>query len=75
MLRDENWNTFSTPIGYPVQGIYRKGYDGTDINAVDRSHFPMIKDKPESRENYHLVATADDYSKVSVFKFPVLKKG
>jgi len=59
------------PIGYPVQGIYKKGYDGTDINAVDRSNFPVGNKAPN---NYHLLATGDDYSKVSVYRYPSLKK-
>ena len=38
MLRDEKWSNWTCTIGFPVQGIWRSGEDGTDINAVDRSH-------------------------------------
>ncbi|KRW98348.1 WD40-repeat-containing domain [Pseudocohnilembus persalinus] len=72
MNRDEKWNSWTVPIGYQVQGIFRKGYDGTDINAVDRSNFPVGNKAPQ---NYHLLATGDDYSRVNVFKYPSIQKG
>ncbi len=42
--------------GWPVQGIWAPGMDGSDINAVARSH------------SGHLVATSDDLGKVNVFR-------
>jgi len=59
------------PIGWPVQGIYQKFYDGTDINAVDRSNFPFSNISPE---NYHLLVAGDDYGNLLCFKFPTLQK-
>jgi hypothetical protein len=50
-----------------VQGIWRNGYDGTDINCVDRSNLPFGNKKPN---NYHLVAMGDDDSKVNILRFP-----
>lgn len=41
-MRDEKWDTFTCPLGFPVMGIWpasRPGEghaDGTDINAVCR---------------------------------------
>ena len=29
------WDTFTCTLGWPVQGIWPPGSDGTDINAVD----------------------------------------
>lgn len=57
MNRDEKWSSWTVPIGYPVQGIYRKGQDGTDINAVDRTNLPVGNKAPY---NYHLLVTGDD---------------
>lgn len=37
--------------------------DGSDINAVARSH------------SGHLLATSDDLGQVNLFRYPVLKKG
>ena len=34
--------------------------DGSDINAVDRSH------------SAHLIATADDLGKLNIFRYPCL---
>ena len=38
MLRDETWNTWSCILGWPVQGVFQSGWDGSDVNMVDRSH-------------------------------------
>ena len=43
-----------------MAGVYPKGADGTDINAVD-----VIHEK-------QLVAASDDFGSVTVFKYPVL---
>eukprot|EP00042_Codosiga_hollandica_P038025 m.305316 g.305316 ORF g.305316 m.305316 type:complete len:725 (+) comp55287_c0_seq1:96-2270(+) len=57
-VRDVQWATQSLTLGWSVQGMWPKGADGTDINAVDRSH------------SKQLLASADDFSLVKLFKFP-----
>ncbi len=47
------------PLGWPVQGIWPPCSDGSDINSVDRS------------DNRDVLATADDFGKVKLFKYPV----
>jgi len=59
-LRDVQWGTWTCVLGWPVQGIWQAEQDGTDINAVDRSH---SRDKP-------LLVTGDDSGKVSLFRYP-----
>ena len=44
-----------------MQGIWPSAADGTDINAVDRSH------------NRRLLCTADDFGKVKLFEYPCIK--
>ena len=61
-LKDETWKTWSLPIGWHTQGIWPACSDGTDINAVDRS--------PDKA----LIATADDYGMVKLFRYPCPKK-
>lgn len=34
--KDEIWADWSSPLGWPVQGIFPPCADGSDINAVDR---------------------------------------
>jgi WD40 repeat protein len=34
----KSWSTFTCPLGWDVQGIWPPNVDGTDINAVERSH-------------------------------------
>ena len=57
-LCDVTWATWTCPLGLPVQGIYPKMSDGSDITAVHRS--------PDGR----LLVTADDFRKVNLFAFP-----
>jgi len=57
-LRDVEMETYTCTLGFPVCGIWPVGYDGTDINSVSRSH------------NSTLVATADDFGLVNIFRYP-----
>merc|ERR1711871_480849 len=57
-LRDTAWDTWTCTIGWPGQGIWPPGADGTDINSVDRS--------PDES----LLVTADDFGKVKLFRYP-----
>ncbi|CAM9389597.1 unnamed protein product, partial [Ectocarpus fasciculatus] len=57
-LKDVKWATWTCTLGWPVQGIWPPAADGTDVNAVDRSH------------SGHLVATSDDFGKVSLIRYP-----
>jgi echinoderm microtubule-associated protein-like 6 len=59
-LMNTEWSTWTCPLGWPVQGIWPPCADGTDINAVDRS------------PGGSLLATADDFGKVKVFRYPVV---
>jgi WD40 repeat protein len=59
-LRDTKWHTQSCTLGWNVQGIWRAGIDGSDINAVRRSH------------SGHLLAVVDDFGKVSLYRCPTL---
>lgn len=62
-MRDEPWATYSAHIGWAVQGIWPPGFDGSDINHVDRSNEPI-------QDGYQLIASADDLGKVKVFRYP-----
>ncbi|CAG9326453.1 unnamed protein product [Blepharisma stoltei] len=62
-FKDEAWKTWSCIIGWPVQGIWPPCSDGTDVNALNRS--------PSRR----VVATADDFGQVKLFKYPCAVKG
>ena len=57
-LHDLRWASWSCPLGLPVQGIYPKMSDGSDINSVHRS--------PDGR----LLVTCDEFRKVNLFRFP-----
>jgi WD40 repeat protein len=62
-LRDVRWSSWTCTLGWPVQGIWPAGADGTDINAVDRSN------------SGHLIATSDDFGNVRVLRYPCVEEG
>lgn len=57
-LRDVKWDSWTCTLGWPVQGIWPPGADGSDINAVSRSH------------SGHLMATSDDFGALKLFRYP-----
>ena len=57
-LKDTKWDTWTSTLGWPVQGIWPKHADGTDVNAACRS------------ADGEVVATADDFGLVKLFRYP-----
>ncbi|XP_028817944.1 echinoderm microtubule-associated protein-like 2 isoform X1 [Denticeps clupeoides] len=57
-MRNLEWATSTCVLGFSVFGIWPDGADGTDINAVCRSH------------DGSLLASADDFGKVHLFSNP-----
>ncbi|XP_072293384.1 echinoderm microtubule-associated protein-like 4 [Eucyclogobius newberryi] len=56
--KDTEWATYTCVLGFHVFGVWPEGSDGTDINALVRSH------------NRRVVALADDFCKVHLFSYP-----
>ncbi|XP_017292647.1 echinoderm microtubule-associated protein-like 2 isoform X2 [Kryptolebias marmoratus] len=57
-VRNLEWATYTCTLSFSTFGIWPDGADGTDINAVCRSH------------DGSLLASADDFGKVHLFSFP-----
>ncbi|XP_013881874.1 echinoderm microtubule-associated protein-like 2 [Austrofundulus limnaeus] len=57
-VRSLEWATSTCTLSFNTFGIWPDGADGTDINAVCRSH------------DGSLLASADDFGKVHLFSFP-----
>ncbi|XP_037675866.1 echinoderm microtubule-associated protein-like 2 isoform X2 [Choloepus didactylus] len=57
-VRNVEWATATCVLGFGVFGIWSEGADGTDINAVARSH------------DGKLLASADDFGKVHLYNYP-----
>ncbi|XP_021497821.1 echinoderm microtubule-associated protein-like 2 isoform X3 [Meriones unguiculatus] len=57
-VRNVEWATSTCVLGFGVFGIWPEGADGTDINAVARSH------------DGKLLVSADDFGKVHLFSYP-----
>ncbi|XP_029781594.1 echinoderm microtubule-associated protein-like 2 isoform X1 [Suricata suricatta] len=57
-VRNVEWATTTCVLGFGVFGIWSEGADGTDINAVARSH------------DGKLLVSADDFGKVHLFSYP-----
>jgi hypothetical protein len=60
MLKDEPWTTFSCKLGWPVQGIFPSGTDGSHVNGVDRS------------KKKDIFAVGDDWGLVNLYRNPAL---
>uniref|UniRef100_A0A673BDI9 EMAP like 4 n=1 Tax=Sphaeramia orbicularis TaxID=375764 RepID=A0A673BDI9_9TELE len=56
--KDIDWATYTCVLGFHVFGVWPEGSDGTDINALIRSH------------NRKVIALADDFCKVHLFAYP-----
>ncbi|ETE66193.1 Echinoderm microtubule-associated protein-like 1, partial [Ophiophagus hannah] len=56
--RDIEWATYTCTLGFHVFGVWPEGSDGTDINALCRSH------------EINLLSTGDDFGKVHLFSYP-----
>ena len=61
--RDREWQTWSCIVGWPVMGVWPRGYDASDINALDRSTLGV------GVAGGH-VAVADDFGRVLLFNHP-----
>ncbi|XP_060711773.1 echinoderm microtubule-associated protein-like 2 isoform X2 [Hemiscyllium ocellatum] len=59
--KDLEWVSYTCVLGFHVFGVWPDGSDGTDINALCRSH------------NERTVAVADDFCKVHLFQYPCAK--
>ncbi|TWW76830.1 Echinoderm microtubule-associated protein-like 1 [Takifugu flavidus] len=57
-VRNVEWATSTCTLSFNTFGVWPEGADGTDINAVCRSH------------DGSLLASADDFGKVHLFSFP-----
>jgi WD40 repeat protein len=71
-MRDVDWHTWTCTLGWPVQGIWPKCADGTDINAVDLNGSPSMHDKSKKKKT---LITADDSGKLKMFRWPCIEKG
>ncbi|XP_041665597.1 echinoderm microtubule-associated protein-like 2 isoform X1 [Cheilinus undulatus] len=58
IVRNLEWATSTCTLSFNTFGIWPDGADGTDINAVCRSH------------DGSLLTSADDFGKVHLFSFP-----
>jgi len=60
-LRDEKWASFTVKLGWPVQGVFPPGTDGSHVNGVDRS------------KAHDVFASADDWGLVNLYRNPCLE--
>jgi WD40 repeat protein len=56
--RDLDFGRWTCTLGWPVQGIWEEGADGTDVNAVCTSNSRKV------------LATGDDFGQTKLFKYP-----
>lgn len=61
-VADVQWHDWQCILGWPVQGIFGAGMDGTDVNALNISG--------ENGSTHRAVAVGDDFGKVILYKYP-----
>eukprot|EP01039_Chlorochromonas_danica_P011314 gene11314-12624_t len=62
-MRDTIWASFTCVLGWPVQGIWPKGSDYTDVNACQ-----ALLDVGD-------IITGDDFHRVNLYRYPSVKQG
>lgn len=65
-VRDMNWDSWTGVLGFDAMGIWQDGMDGTDYNALHRSHGAG----DESTGSYCVGSTDDGL--VRLFNYPVV---
>ncbi|CAM9916100.1 unnamed protein product [Choristocarpus tenellus] len=60
-MRDVEWSTWSSTLGWPVQGVFPPYTDNSDVNEVDICAALGI------------LAAADDSKTTRLLRFPVLR--
>lgn len=65
-VRDMQWDSWTGVLGFDVMGIWQEGMDGTDYNALHRSHGAG----PDSTGTYCVGSTDDGL--VRLFNYPVV---
>jgi hypothetical protein len=73
-LRDARWASWTSMLGFPAMGIWRRYSDGTDINAVDRTA-TVARGSDGSERDYlagqgPYLATCGDDGRVRLFAYP-----
>lgn len=76
-VRDVEWFTWTCTLGWPVQGIFSAEADGTDVNAVERSHGQWKEVVGEDGKAIWtsyvpVVATGDDDGLIKMLKYPCI---
>lgn len=69
MLRNEQWHTLTTVVGWALQGVYPVWSDGMEVNTVHRST------KKFGNSEYELLASGDNFGLVKLFRYPSSTKG
>ena len=57
-LKNTEWETFTCTLGWPVQGVWSKYNDGTEVLAAARSH------------NQRILAASDNFGRVRLLRYP-----
>jgi WD40 repeat protein len=65
-VRDKKWDTWTCVLGFEVMGIWQDGMDGTDYNALHRSH-----GAGDASTGSYCVGSTDD-GLVRLFNYPVV---
>jgi microtubule-associated protein-like 6 len=61
-IKDLEWDSWTLPLGWPVQGVWKPYEQGVEIITTDRS------------KGRSLLAVGDGYGRLRVYRYPCLKE-
>jgi hypothetical protein len=64
VLATTSWLQWNCVLGWPIQGIWKQGFDGTDVNSCAISGGPVDGSRRHASDALRLVATGDDMGRL-----------
>lgn len=72
IYKDTEWDTFSTHVGWPVQGVIKgTGFFPGQIKAMDMTDVNMV----DVNDDKSLIVCGDDFGQVVLYKYPCTNIG
>ena len=77
-VRDQTWETWTCPLGWHVQGIW-KSYEAPSmqVSSVDRTTGSGVSELMESAGTVGsdvLMVVADEYGRIRLYRYPCVEK-
>jgi len=74
-VKNVEWQTWTCPLGWPVQGIWPNEYDDAEKTGQGRTDGSDNITACHRSNSKELVATCDESGNVKIFNYPCIEKG